>query len=889
MILSGLYSFAQGTVYEPSEAPVAVVQIGEYAPPCNPSSCTTLTADYFKIKPTNAYVVKPLTYQNLFSYTGGTVLNANGDDNFSSVFNLPFKFCFYGQIYDKVIIGTNGFISFNAALALQPTGYIFNTTIPSTSTPEKFKNSIYGVYQDTNIASPPVQNLTIQNVNYYTGGVAPNRYFVANFNRLPQFSCGGSLGNLNQMPDTDSGLQTTQIVIYETTNIIDVIVYKRIPCMSWEQGRGTIGIQNATGSAGLAPPGRNTGSWSVLGTAASPSEAWRFIPNGADPNPPLVKLEWFNQAGDLLGTGESIVVCPDVNQTYKVVATYDRCGQNDKVIVEDEILVEIADPFPVEDPQDMTICNDVFPATVNINQDTHILDGADPFDYDILYFYNEIDAQNQADSQAIPTNNGVTNITITDNNPVTIYVLIREPFGGVCINVRPFTVQVGTPAGSFSYPDPDGDIPSKYCFNSNNALAPVFDPVLGLTSGGIFTVNPPTGLIINPTTGVLDLTGAQEGTYTINYDIEEDTAPGGCPAFNANTIVIIESCISATVSNSGNVCQGTPTFDLFANYTEVVGATTTYEWKDNDGNVVATTQNPTGIPVPSAAGTYNYSLVITQNGAFSNPFTTTLIVHPTPTASFVSSSTTICTNATTTILINGTPNSIVNVNNGSTTFPVNIDATGNGSFTTPSLAANTTYTLVDVTGTTVPPCSSILTGSITISVGLPTATIVGFTNPVICSGTSTGLEIQGTPNAIVSYTIGGIAQPDVTIPASGIYIINTGVQTVTATTSYIYALTNVVSNSTPPCSSVITGQSATLTVNALPTATFSAVSTNICQGTSAVLNFVGTPNAIVTYTDGTQTTQKKHSSTQAAARTRKPPPQKHSPHQRTQKRHNDEV
>ncbi len=39
----------------------------------------------------------------------------------------------------------------------------------------------------------------------------------------------------------------------------------------------------------------------------------------------------------------------------------------------------------------------------------------------------------------------------------------------------------------------------------------------------------------------------------------------------------------------------------------------------------------------------------------------------------------------------------------------------------------------------------------------------------------------------------------------------------------------------------------------------------------------------------TRTTQKKHSSTQAAARTRKPPPQKHSPHQRAQKRHNDEV
>ena len=39
----------------------------------------------------------------------------------------------------------------------------------------------------------------------------------------------------------------------------------------------------------------------------------------------------------------------------------------------------------------------------------------------------------------------------------------------------------------------------------------------------------------------------------------------------------------------------------------------------------------------------------------------------------------------------------------------------------------------------------------------------------------------------------------------------------------------------------------------------------------------------------TRATQKKHSSTKAAARTRKPLQQKHSPHQRAQKRHYDEV
>ncbi len=867
-MLASWCSYAQ---FEPSEAPVAIIEVEEYSPPCYPTDCTTLNAEYFKIKPTNTYEVKPLTYQNLYSYTGGTVLNiTSSDDIWSPVFNLPFKFCFYGQIYDKVIMGSNGVISFDTGAAGGYCPWSFNSAIPNTGFP--VKNAIYGVYQDTDMRTPAVvQNPAIQNINYYAGGTAPNRYFVANFNRLPQFSCGGNLGDSDQNPsDTDTGLSTTQIVIYETTNIIDVIVYKRVPCNSWQSGRGVIGLQNAAGTSGIAPPLRNTGNWSVLGTAASPSEAWRFFPNGNDPTPPLVLIEWFDEAGNFIGNGTNVTlpngdstnnieVCPTENQTYTVRATYDRCGQTDTVIVEDTVLVEIADPLVGIDPVDLIFCNDEYPATVNVNQDTYILDGADPFDYEILYFLNLVDAENQADSNQIPTVNGVTNIVINDDDPVTIYSLIRGAFGGVCTNIRPFTVEVGTPKGDFTYPEDATDVDvdtSTFCFNSNSALAPVLDPDDGLTEGGTYTVDPPTGLTIDPTTGVLDLTGAVAGTYTINYDIEENTDPGGCPAFNANTIVIIESCIDATVANSGPFCQGTATFELTTTYTEPPGGATTYEWTDNDGTIVSTVQNPVGVAVPAAAGSYTYSLVITQNGADSEEFTTVLIVHPTPEASFVSSSTTICTNSSTTITFTGTPGAELSFTNGTDTYDVTFDTSGNAEFITPVLANNTTYTLVDVTGNTTPACSATLNASITITVGLPTASIVGFTNSisVICSGTGTGLEIQGTPNAVVSYTKDGVAQTDVILSSTGIFTIPTGDLTVTATTTYTYALTNVESTPTPPavsCSDTITGETATLTVNALPTASFTAVSTTVCEGTAATLNFTGTPNATVTYNNGT--------------------------------------
>ena len=832
-IFISLWSYAQ-------EAPVAEIKILTPISVCNPGDCTTLVADYFKIKPTNGYTVEPIFYQNLFAYTGGQILNASGDDNFSSAFDLPFKFCFYGQTYDKVIVGTNGFISFNAALAGQPTGYIFNNTIPSTSTPTKFKNAIYGVYQDTNIASPPVQNAGIQNVNYYAGGTAPNRFFVANFNRLPQFSCGGTLGTSY---DTDIGLQTTQIVIYETTNIVDVYVYKRIPCNSWQAGRGTIGIQNATGSDGLAPPARNTGNWSVLGTAASPSEAWRFTPSAADPNPPLVEVKWYNEAGELIGTGDSVEVCPTVNQSYTAIATYFRCGQSDKVVVQDTYLLEIEPPLPVNDPLDISVCTE---DPIDIGQNTYILDGADPDTYSIYYFLDETAAIGGSTSQALPAST-VANFTTTSTDPVPIYVLIVDEFG-YCSNVRTFFVEIGSPGGTFSYPPDTDATPTTYCFNSNSALAPV--PV-DLSAGGTYSViapNPTDVLTINADTGVLDLTGATAGTYTIKYFIPAN-ATTGCPEYSTETTVTIESCIDATVANSGPHCQGTATFDITTTYTETTGVTTTYEWKDNAGAVVSTVKSPT-LPLPAAAGSYTYILIITQNGTPSAPFSTELIVHPTPTASFVSVSTTICTNASTTVVFTGTPNSSLTISDGSTTYNVPIDASGNGEYVTPALANDTTYSLVSITGSTVPACSATLTGSILISVGLPTASIVKFTDAVICSGTATGLEITGTPGATVSYTKEGVAQTPVVLPASGLLTIPTGMQTVTATTVYTYALTGVVSNSTPPCSDTITGQSATLTVNALPTATFLTTTPSICEGTSAILEFTGTPNAIVTYNNG---------------------------------------
>jgi|GEM_PF-5260978 len=847
-LVSSLNMFAQ-------QAPVLEVVIQEPQAVCNPGDCITLSVNYTSAKSTSDYTVQSITYQNLYSYlyqpnSGGVRINSTADDSWAPLQPLDFPFCFYNQTYNELLVGTNGLITFTTNGAYpegnpeQGSGYILNGPIPNTSSNPP-KNAIYGVCQDTDIRLPgtggQVVDYDVQNVNYYLGGVAPNRYFVANFNKLPLY-------NATQCPAnyaTENFLQTSQIVIYEGTNIIDVYVKKRQSCNStsvpgggFNNGLGIIGVQNAAGTAARFPtsPNRNTGPWSTT------NEAWRFIPSGTGPE--SVTFQWTDSAGTILGTGTSINVCPTVNETYKVEAIYKKCDNTFYPPVSDTYEVIIAPPLPVEDPLDLTLCTTNPPPyafnNFNVDQTTHILDGAPDYEYDIFYFTNETAANNLSTSQAL-TPTQLANFQVPDDTPVTIYALIIETGGNSCHNVRSFTIQGGTPSGTFSYPDDGGD--PGFCINSNPAMAPVLND---LTTGGTYTIVPATGLIIDPDTGVLDLTAATPANYTITYTIPE--VPGACPEFTTNATVLIEGCISTTPVTPSPVCEGTPTFNLT---TSDAGPGATYAWTGPNG-FLSNVKDPTGVPVPTAPGDYTYTVVATITGTDSAPSSTILTVYPIPTVAFVSASTTICTNATTIIQVQGTPGAAVTVNEGTVPHLITLDATtGLGEFTTSTLSADTTITIVDVVSNTIPACNFTPSPSpsIVISVGLPTATMTGFTAPVICSGTTGTFTIQGTPGATVTYTVNAANPQDVLLPASGTLAVETPIQNVTAV--YTYELTNITSAGPDPCSNAITGQSATLTVNALPTASFSTSTPTVCQNTSATINFTGTPGAVVTYSDGT--------------------------------------
>jgi hypothetical protein len=146
----------------------------------------------------------------------------------------------------------------------------------------------------------------------------------------------------------------------------------------------------------------------------------------------------------------------------------------------------------------------------------------------------------------------------------------------------------------------------------------------------------------------------------------------------------------------------------------------------------------------------------------------------------------------------GTP---TNVNTAGATVNVPVSTTNAGTF-----IYNLTA-LTDAHGCTPAPAVS---GADTFVVNpAPTAQFTGSTSIVNCYGSSVNLSITGTPNAQISYTKNGVAQPAITLDGSGNYTLAT-----TITGSTTYTLTNV-QNSTTFCTATPSaGATTTLSVTA---------------------------------------------------------------------------
>lgn len=277
--------------------------------------CATLTATVADIPqlPTS-YAVASIPYSP-FTYIGGTPVLVGQDDLWSDPVQLGFNFCYFGNTFTQAAIGANGEISFSQS-SKAGEYYIINEGIPSSSLSHP-KNTICAAYRD--IDPSKGGSITVQ-----TLGTAPCRTLVISWINVPLFNSNG-----NKCKGLSSS--TFQLVLYETSNFIDVYIQNSSSCWDWNGGFGIIGLQNGNNTVAVTPPNRNFPStWNAV------NEAWRFSPTGSQAS--VSPIVWTGPNG-IVGTGPSVTICPTVPTTYTATATFTTCG-GDVMVMSDQVTVQ---------------------------------------------------------------------------------------------------------------------------------------------------------------------------------------------------------------------------------------------------------------------------------------------------------------------------------------------------------------------------------------------------------------------------------------------------------------------------------------------------------------------------------------------------------------------
>jgi hypothetical protein len=274
-----------------------------------PSTCVDLEATYLDLGQTTSYLVESIPYNPPYQF--GCLqnpLSVNTDDIWSSVVNLPFDFCFYGNTYNECLIGSNGVITFDTTNN-SPGGYCgweFSTDLPVAGNGALIGNAIFGVFHDIDPSVGGEVGWELITLN--TGC----RALVASWSNVPMY-------------EENSQLYTGMMVLYENTNVIEVYIQEKnidnLGAGTWNDGNAVVGIQNQAGTIATVAPNRNSldTNWTVT------NEAWRFVPDGNS----ITSIAWYEgsgTSGPLISTADQINVCPTVTTTYTAQVTYQLCG-----------------------------------------------------------------------------------------------------------------------------------------------------------------------------------------------------------------------------------------------------------------------------------------------------------------------------------------------------------------------------------------------------------------------------------------------------------------------------------------------------------------------------------------------------------------------------------
>ncbi len=329
-------------------------------------------------------------------------------------------------------------------------------------------------------------------------------------------------------------------------------------------------------------------------------------------------------------------------------------------------------------------------------------------------------------------------------------------------------------------------------------------------------------------------------TYTL-VNVTSSGIPACTQSLTGAVTVTIDALPTATISGSTSICSGASAVITFNG---TPNATVTYTVDGGSNQTITLDANGiASITTPALSTNSTYSLVSVASGtstcgqALTGSAEVTVGALPTAT---ISGTATVCHNA-------ASPSITFTGANGAEpyTFTYSINGGANQTLTTTtgnsvSISVPTatvgvfTYQLLSVSSAGLASCSQSQSGSAVVTVeALPTATISGAIT--ICSGSTTTVTFNGTPNATVTYNVNGGSNETIVLNASGTASITTAALTATTT----YTLVSVTASGTAACSQTVSG-SVVVTVVAIPTATISGTTT-VCQNaTSPSITFTGT-------------------------------------------------
>jgi len=585
-------------------------------------------------------VCKATTFNVCAATPSSTLSNISFDDEFSTVINIGFPFTFYGQSYSQCVISDNNFISFNTALAGQHSDYVY----ASAETAGELNNVIMFPFQDLNVATYPVST-----IRYMTTGKAPNRRFVVEFCRVGYYQCT-SMETINQL------------ILYETSNVIEMHINKKQNCTSWPSttavGKGVQGVRGTTTASGVFIAGR--GPTSAAWTVTIP-EAQRFTPSGSTYTTSSITYApvlFFNPGGSYTwykgnsttpyANTNCVSITTDTATDYYIAKYTGTIGCNSTTVTTlyDTLNINYLNPYV---PITLSYCSNQLPvtwngltipagATTQSNYDTINVTGANICDTNFVINLNIQQAITPAFTQVAPVCSGGTLAALPTTSTNGISGTWSPALNNTATTTYTFTPTAGSCATTASM-----------TITVNPNVTPTFTQVAPICSGGT--------LAALPTTSTNNITGtwspALNNTATTTYTF---TPTAGSCATTASMTVTVNPNVAPIFIQVAPICAGgtlnalptTSTNGISGTWSPALNntTTTTYTFTPTAGLCATTasmtiTVNPNVTPAftqvaPVCAGTAASPLVNTStngiNGtwapAWNNSTTTTYTFTP---------------------------------------------------------------------------------------------------------------------------------------------------------------------------------------------------------------------------------------------------------------------